>query len=192
MGNMAYEVFEMRDDEKFTWSLVVIILAIFFGAVALSFCGGFKTIEPLYNKKGAGECMRYEYSILGNDLHRISISREEFNAMCACVMQEAGGEPYEVQEAVAQTILNRWLCDDKFPDTIIGVIQDPGQYTTTTEVPTVSVKLAVRNAIEFYNTFAMNYPKTMYYFREDHYHSFGIPYSNIGALYFSLAPDATD
>ena len=134
----------------------------------------------------------YVYSILGNDMHRISISNEEFNAMCACVMMEAGGEPYDTQEAVAQTILNRWLCEDKFPDTIIGVIQDPAQYVTTKEEPTVSVRLAVRNAIEFYNTFAMNYPKTMYYFREDHYHTFGIPYKQIGALYFSLAQDATD
>jgi hypothetical protein len=189
MGN---EAIKMRDDEKFTWFLVAIILAVFFGAAALSFCGGFKSIEHLYNKKGDRETMRLEYTILGNDMHRISISREEFDAMCACVMQEAGGEPYEAQEAVAQSILNRWLCEDKFPDTIIGVLQDPGAYTKTTEEPTVSVKLAVSNAIAFYNTFAMNYPKTMYYFRDTHYHIFGIQYRQIGALYFSLAPDATD
>ena len=140
-----------------------------------------------------GEDMTYkDISILGNDLHRISISEEEYNLMCSVVMAEAKGEPYDAQEAVAQTILNRWLCDDKFPDTITGVIQDVGQFATDTEEPTVSVRLAVRNAIEYYNTFAMNYPKTMYYFRDTEYHRFGLPYSQIGNLYFSLASDATD
>ena len=140
-----------------------------------------------------GEDMTYkDISILGNDLHRISISEEEYNLMCSVVMAEAKGEPYDAQEAVAQTILNRWLCDDKFPDTITGVIQDVGQFAIDTEEPTVSVRLAVRNAIEYYNTFAMNYPKTMYYFRDTEYHRFGLPYSQIGNLYFSLASDATD
>ena len=140
-----------------------------------------------------GEDMTYkDISILGNNLHRISISEEEYNLMCSVVMAEAKGEPYDAQEAVAQTILNRWLCDDKFPDTITGVIQDVGQFAIDTEEPTVSVRLAVRNAIEYYNTFAMNYPKTMYYFRDTEYHRFGLPYSQIGNLYFSLASDATD
>ena len=133
-----------------------------------------------------------DISILGNDMHRISISNEELDLMASVVMAEAEGEPYEAQEAVAQTILNRWLCEDKFPDTITGVIQEPGQFTTTTKEPDVSCCLAVRNAIEFYNTFAMNYPKTMYYFRDSEYHRFGIPHTQIGHLYFSLAETATD
>lgn len=187
-----------NDNNNITYALIVIIVSISITALAWIGLSGFKTIEQpnKINGKGKGKNFMYQYdykySILGNDLHRISITTEEFNAMCQCVMQEAGGEPYEAQEAVATTILNRWLCEDKFPDTILGVLQDPGAYTTTTEEHTVSVRLAVRNAIEFYNTEFMNYPKSMYYFRDTYYHSFGISYTNIGHLYFSLAENATD
>lgn len=177
-----------RDDDTF-YVLIFIILLVWVGL------SGFKTIEQSnkINGKGKGKpFMVYEYSILGNDMHRISISNEEFYAMCQVVMSEAGGEAYITQEAVAQTILNRWLCEDKFPDTIMGVIQDPGAYTTTKEPHTVCVRLAVRNAIGYYNTAFMNYPKSMYYFRDTHYHTFGIPYHQIGNLYFSLAENASD
>lgn len=183
-------------DDNIIRAVIVIVLACAFIFMALTLTG-FKQIEQTnkINGKGKGKTFMGGYkfsSILGNDLHRISISDAEFEMMCACVMSEAGGEPYEAQEAVAQTILNRWLCEDKFPDDIIGVIQSPGQYTTTKEEPTVSVRLAVRNAIEYYNTEFMNYPKSMYYFRDSQYHNFGIRYCQIGNLYFSLAEDATD
>ena len=184
-----------RNDDNITYALIVIIISISITVFAWLGLSGFKTIEQSnkINGKGKGKpFMLYDYSILGNDLHRISISNEEFNAMCQVVMSEAGGESYNTQEAVAQTILNRWLCEDKFPDTIMGVIQDPGAYTTTKEPHTVSVRLAVRNAIEYYNTDFMNFPKSMYYFRDTYYHNFGIPYMQIGNLYLSLAENASD
>lgn len=184
-----------RNDDNIIRALIYIVISIALGVFVWLSLSGFKTIEQSnkINGKGKGKpFMVYEYSIIGNDLHYISISNEEFNAMCQVVMSEAGGESYNTQEAVAQTILNRWLCEDKFPDTIMGVIQDPGAYTTTKEPHTVSVRVAVRNAIVYYNTEYMEHPKSMYYFRDTQYHSFGIPYKQIGNLYFSLAENATD
>ena len=187
---------------EFIISVIILLLAFFCGIVILTGASNPpKTLPANFHRNnksinsdwGKDTEMQYkDITILGNDMHRIVIYADEYELMCNVVMAEAEGEPYEAQEAVAQTILNRWLCEDKFPDTIIGVVQDPGQFTTTTKEPSVSCCLAVRNAVEFYNTFAMNYPKTMYYFRESEYHRFGIPHTKIGHLYFSLAEDATD
>lgn len=186
-------------------AIIIYIIAFIFAIIIMfSLCGfidapkllpaGFHRDNKSANSTWEREDnMKYsDITILGNDLHRITIYASEYELMCNVVMAEAEGEPYEAQEAVAQTILNRWLCEDKFPDSITGVIQDPGQFTTTTKEPSVSCCLAVRNAVEFYNTFAMNYPKTMYYFRDSEYHRFGIPHTQIGNLYFSLAETATD
>ena len=186
-----------KNEPGMTLSIIVFIVAIVLAVISLLTLNGFTPMpEQPHKINGKGKDKTFmnitKCQILGNDLHRIAITNEEFNLMASVVMSEAGGEPYEAQEAVAQTILNRWLCEDKFPDTITGVIQDPGAYTTTKEEPTVSCYLAVRNAIEFYNTAFMKYPKTMYYFRDTHYHTFGIQYTTIGNLYFSLAEDATD
>lgn len=186
-----------KNDPGITLSIIVFVVAIVLAVMSLITLNGFIPINDTPNKiNGNGKEKTFmnitKCQILGNDMHRISITNEEFNLMASVVMAEAEGEPYEAQEAVAQTILNRWLCEDKFPDTITGVIQDPGAYTTSKEEPTVSCYLAVRNAIEYYNTAFMNYPKTMYYFRDTHYHTFGLPYTTIGNLYFSLAEDATD
>lgn len=119
------------------------------------------------------------------------IDTEDIKLMERCVMSEAGNQSVMAQEAVATVILNRWMNPEKYPDTIEGVITDPGQFSThdNGEV-TVSVRLAVYNAIVYYNTYQQDLPKSAYYFRADKYHDFGIPYCNYGDLYFSLASDA--
>ena len=176
--------------------IIIYVIAIFFAILSLltiNGCVPFPT-KLICVESEVHKLMSFEeaYYIQANDGHQVAISTDEFKLMCKVVMAESEGEPYATQEAVAQTILNRWLCEDKFPNTITEVIQAPGAYVTVESVPTLSVRLAVRNAIVFYNTPAMEHPRTMYYFRDTYYHNFGIRYRQIGNLYFSLAEDATD
>lgn len=129
--------------------------------------------------------------ILDNENVFQYIDTEDIKLIERCVMSEAGNQTVQAQEGVATVILNRWMNPEKYPDTIEGVIMDPGQFSThdNGEV-TVSVRLAVYNAIMFYNTYQQDLPKSAYYFRSDKYHDFGIPYCNYGDLYFSLAESA--
>lgn len=180
-------------EDKFFYFMICITVVVMLLLIPMLL--GCKQIEPenVRRKKMMPMDNHYEnISILGNDLHRISISKEEIRLMELYVMAEAGGESYYCQEAVAQVILNRWLCEDKFPDTITEVLQEEGQFCDPATYSTVSVNIAVHNAIIYYNTFAMKHPKTMYYFRADYYHPFGIPYVLIDNTFFSLASDATD
>lgn len=48
-----------------------------------------------------------------------------------CVQSEAGNQPVEGRQAVAEVIMNR-VADPRFPDTITGVIMAPGQFTVVT------------------------------------------------------------
>lgn len=128
----------------------------------------------------------YNHSIITRYGDRIYITDEEIQLMERCVMSEAGGCTCECQEAVATVILNRWQHPDKYPDTITGVITEEGQFSTKDNgEPTLSVRLAVHNAIVYYNTALMDLPYQIYYFRQDHYHNFGVPYESIDNLYFS-------
>ena len=128
----------------------------------------------------------YNHSIITRYGDRIYITDEEIQLMERCVMSEAGGCTCECQEAVATVILNRWQHPDKYPDTITGVITEEGQFSTHDNgEPTLSVRLAVHNAIVYYNTALMDLPYQIYYFRQDHYHNFGVPYESIDNLYFS-------
>ena len=105
---------------------------------------------------------------------------EEFGLMSRVVMSEAGGESFDCQLAVAETILNRMWAEE-FPDTISEVIHQDNQYSTHWNgEPTDSVMEAVHTACEI-----QNYPGDMYYFRDDYYHKFGSPYIRIDDMYFS-------
>ncbi|MBU9722049.1 MULTISPECIES: cell wall hydrolase [Bacillaceae] len=81
------------------------------------------------------------------------ISSQERHLMEQLVTAEAKGEPYAGQVAVATVILNR-VDSELFPNTINGVIHDPGQFTpvhtgTINQTPTESAKKAVAEAIAF-------------------------------------------
>ncbi|MFE8697908.1 cell wall hydrolase [Cytobacillus sp. FJAT-53684] len=56
-----------------------------------------------------------------------SITKSEQDLLARLVHAEAKGEPYEGKVAVAQVILNR-VKDDRFPDTIKGVIYEKRQF----------------------------------------------------------------
>ncbi|MBE7010259.1 MAG: spore cortex-lytic enzyme SleB [Ruminococcaceae bacterium] len=56
----------------------------------------------------------------------------ELQLLARCVNGEARGEPYEGQVAVAAVILNR-VKHPSFPNTISGVIYQPGAFTATVD-----------------------------------------------------------
>ena len=133
---------------------------------------------------------QYNHSIITLYGDREYITDEEIRLMERCVMSEAGGCTCECQEAVATVILNRWQNPDKYPDNIIDVIMEEGQFSIHDNgKPTVSVRLAVHNAIVYYNTAVQDLPRQIYWFRQDKYHDFGIPYCSIDNLYFSGSED---
>jgi len=64
----------------------------------------------------------------GTGTYASSASSREKNLMAKAVYGEARGEPFEGQVAVAAVILNR-VKDSRFPNTISGVIFQPGAFT---------------------------------------------------------------
>lgn len=119
------------------------------------------------------------------------ITPEDRAMLERCVMSEAGGEGIMAQEAVAVTILNRVFCPDKFPDTITGVITAEGQFSIHDNgAPTVSVRVAVHNALQYYGTCKQILPAQVYYFRDTYYHDWALDYCSFGDLYFSAPKDA--
>lgn len=110
-------------------------------------------------------------------------SAEDIELMARVVMNEAGGESYKCQVAVAETILNRVDSTD-FPNSIREVIYQPYQYSLNSNGSiTDSVYEAVYQALE-YRIFDSN----MVYFRMDKYHEFdeAADYFEIDNTYFSL------
>lgn len=68
-----------------------------------------------------------------------ALSYNEYNEICSVVMAESGGEPYEGQLSVAQTILNTCRIEKRRP---LEVVEKHG-YTTWRPEPTKSVEDAV-------------------------------------------------
>ena len=96
-------------------------------------------------------------------------------------MSEACNEPFMGKVAVVATVLNR--CDNWGKSTE-EIVYAPNQYWTGNNgAPTEECFAAVAFAIENRDIF----PADMMYFRNKHYHTFGKPYTIIGAHYFSTA-----
>jgi hypothetical protein len=129
--------------------------------------------------------MDHPNSILTSEGDRVFISDEEISLIERIVMSEARGESCEAQEAVATVILNRWQ-EGSFGETISDVCYASGQFAAPWDGEiSMSVNLAVKNAIVYYNTYCQDLPTQILYFRSDHYHTFGTPYISMGNLYFS-------
>ena len=118
-------------------------------------------------------------------------SDEELNLLYREINAEAGGDGPESQKACTTVILNRLFCP-RYPDNITDVIYAEGQFATPSGIYTDEVKNSVNEAISEYGTPEQILPYTCYYFRADHYHDFGIPYTHYGNTYFSLSEEATD
>ena len=61
-----------------------------------------------------------------------STSTSDIQLMARAINGEARGEPYEGQVAVGAVILNR-VKDSRFPNSISGVIYQPGAFTTVSD-----------------------------------------------------------
>ena len=61
-----------------------------------------------------------------------SASTSDVQLIARAINGEARGEPYEGQVAVGAVILNR-VKDSKFPNTIAGVIYEPGAFTAVSD-----------------------------------------------------------
>lgn len=61
-----------------------------------------------------------------------STSSSDIQLMARAINGEARGEPYEGQVAVGAVILNR-VKDSRFPNTISGVIYEPGAFTAVSD-----------------------------------------------------------
>lgn len=61
-----------------------------------------------------------------------SSNRSDVQLMARAINGEARGEPYEGQVAVGAVILNR-VKDSRFPNTISGVIYQPGAFTAVAD-----------------------------------------------------------
>lgn len=155
-----------------------------------------KTMGELMETYDAGiqleEACHNDHLILDHDMNFRIITDEEILLICQCVQTEAGGESNVCQEDVATVILNRWLNPEKYPDTIAGVIYEPNQFAIDESIdPDVGVRVAVHNAIVFYNTYQMQIPYQVYWFRADHYHEdLGVPYTHVDNTYFSIDKNA--
>ena len=167
---------------------------IFVSAIMLS-CNKIGGTQPMIYNAGAqleSACHNH-HLILDHDCNFREVTDAEFDLLCKCVQTEARGESNECQEAVATVILNRWLNPEKYPDTIAEVIYEPNQFAIDESIvkTDVGVRVAVHNAIIYYNTFNMCIPYQTYYFRAGHYHqNLGQPYMVIDNTYFSVDENA--
>lgn len=109
------------------------------------------------------------------------LTRYNIELLARVCMSEAGNEPFLGKVAVVATVLNR--CD-KWGMTTEQVVYAPHQYWLGNNgTPSEECFSAVAFAIENREIF----PADMMYFRNKHYHTFGKPYTQIGAHYFSTA-----
>lgn len=117
------------------------------------------------------------------------ISQKDFELLCRTTFCEAGNQDFKTQKMVCLTILNR-LKSNRFPDTIYDVVYSKNAYEVTTWSDfesrewTEQVELAVLSALE-----ENNHPEDMFYFRTEHFHTFGENYKKSDDLYFSLEGD---
>lgn len=80
-----------------------------------------------------------------------SVSSSDLNLLAKAVYSEARGEPYTGQVAVAAVILNR-VKSSKFPNSIAGVIYQPGAFTAVDDgqinlTPNATAKKAANDAL---------------------------------------------
>ena len=111
------------------------------------------------------------------------ISEGERDLIAATIEAEAAYEPLEGKIMIAEVILNRTE-NENFPDTVAGVIQAEGQFSTwengqiqkviTSPQDYEAVKLALKKEDR----------EPVYFFRNKHY-GCGKPWKHVGNHYFS-------
>ncbi|MBO4374997.1 MAG: cell wall hydrolase [Lachnospiraceae bacterium] len=86
------------------------------------------------------ELARLSAKMAKRNLSDVSFAGSDRDLLAAIIQCEAGGEPYAGKIAVGAVIMNR-VCSGAFPDTVVGVVYQPGQFQ-----PVRSGRLAIRLA----------------------------------------------
>ena len=100
------------------------------------------------------------------------------------VHAEAGNQPMIGRVAVASVVLNR--CD-YWGLTVESVVYAKNQFVIANSYTESDMR-----AVEIAQNSRDLFPETMLYFRNKHYHKFGIPFMQIGNHYFSLAEESEE
>jgi len=80
------------------------------------------------------------------DISEVSFAEGDRRLLANLIYCEAGGEPYAGQVAVGSVVINRVL-SSKFPDTVVGVIYQSGQFSPVARGP-LDIALASDKATE--------------------------------------------
>lgn len=132
----------------------------------------------------------YEVICKDNDYY-LMMDQEDIDLLARVVMSEAGGQSDDCKEAVATVILNR-LASPDYPVSLKEVIYQRNQFSTANNgEPTKDCYLAVYSALIWFGTDDQIVPKSCYYFRSGHYHTWALNYKQIDDLYFSLPKNAS-
>lgn len=112
------------------------------------------------------------------------ITDDEIELLMRCVEAEAGNQSLEGRQLVADVILNR-VRDDKWPDTITGVITKPYEFESywNGAMDRVTVSELTRQAVEL-ELEEIGYPG-LFYFTAGRYNDYGTPWKKVGDHYFS-------
>lgn len=117
-------------------------------------------------------------------VERVTVDKtflEEFDLLAKCVEAEAGNQDQLGKRLVVDVILNRVDSMD-FPDDIISVINQPGQFSVVGYLDQVKPSEDTINAVKL--ELERRTDTVILYFRTGGYHSFCTPDYQHGAHYF--------
>ena len=137
-----------------------------------------QSMQPLVNID-----VKYHVSNVSANEVDVELAYDELEYLAACVEAEAGTQGLLGKRIVVDVILNR-VDDDRFPNTIIGVINSPGQFAVVHNgaINRVSISQETFTAIEM--ELEHRTDTEVLYFRNSHYGT-GTPLYRINDHYFS-------
>ena len=105
------------------------------------------------------------------------LTMDEASMIAGIVFSEANTESKLGKQLVVDCVLNR-VDDPEFPDTVAGVLTQPGQFAKGGNILEDDINLVLQEAGRRTNAKVL-------WFRRDRYHSFGNPIVKEGRHYFS-------
>lgn len=98
-------------------------------------------------------------------------------------------DSYQGRVLIAETIINRAFESDEFEDTIIGVLNEPGQFEVVVDGSVVAYRTNLSDAavIEAYEEWQAGDAPMVMYFNNSGY-NYGTPYGYYGGNYFVTVP----
>ena len=119
----------------------------------------------------------------------VQLQEEEYydslEELAICVEAEAGNQSLEGRRMVAAVVLNR-VDDPGFPDTIKGVIEQKGQFTSFWDGNMAKIKEPSEKSIQAVQLELKERKyKTLFYFRANRYSKYGTPAWKFEDHYFN-------